>query len=80
MSRARETGAKEAFAIVGNDGAFLGLALAPEIDAEAAEAELGYIVASHARCGRGCRAIRRRTRVRYDPLHRTRVRTRVGRP
>jgi len=50
--QARGTGAKEAFAIVGDDGAFLGLALAPEIDAEAAEAELGYIVAAHAR-GRG---------------------------
>jgi RimJ/RimL family protein N-acetyltransferase len=48
----RETGAKEAFAIVGDDGAFLGLALAPAIDDEAAEAELGYIVAAHAR-GRG---------------------------
>jgi len=48
----RETGAKEAFAIVGDDGAFLGLALAPTIDAEAAEAELGYIVAARAR-GRG---------------------------
>ena len=51
-SRARETGTKEAFAIVGDDGAFLGLALAPSIDEEAAEAELGYIVAAHAR-GRG---------------------------
>ena len=48
----RNTGAKEAFAIVGDDGAFLGLALAPTIDAEAAEAELGYIVAAPAR-GRG---------------------------
>ena len=48
----RETRSKEAFAIVGDDGAFLGLALAPTIDAEAAEAELGYIVAAHAR-GRG---------------------------
>ena len=48
----RETRTKEAFAIVGDDGAFLGLALAPTIDDEAAEAELGYIVAAHAR-GRG---------------------------
>ena len=48
----RATGSKEAFAIVGDDGAFLGLALAPAIDDEAAEAELGYIVAAHAR-GRG---------------------------
>jgi RimJ/RimL family protein N-acetyltransferase len=50
--RGRETRTKEAFAIVGDDGAFLGLALAPAIDEEAAEAELGYIVAAHAR-GRG---------------------------
>ncbi len=50
--QARETGTKEAFAIVDGDGAFLGLALAPSIDEEAAEAELGYIVAAHAR-GRG---------------------------
>ena len=48
----RATRTKEAFAIVGDDGAFLGLALAPTIDDEAAEAELGYIVAAHAR-GRG---------------------------
>ena len=50
--RKRETGEGEAFAIAGDDGAFLGLALAPIIDDEAAEAELGYIVAAHAR-GRG---------------------------
>jgi len=48
----RETGSREAFAIAGDDGAFLGLALVPTIAAEAAEAELGYIVAAHAR-GRG---------------------------
>jgi RimJ/RimL family protein N-acetyltransferase len=48
----RTTGTKEAFAIAGDDGAFLGIALAPTIDEEAAEAELGYIVAAHAR-GRG---------------------------
>ena len=51
----RESRSKEAFAIVGDDGAFLGLALAPAIDDEAAEAELGYIVAAHAR-GRGVAA------------------------
>lgn len=50
--RKRATGDGEAFAIAGDDGAFLGIALAPTIDAEAAEAELGYIVAAHAR-GRG---------------------------
>lgn len=50
--QARETGTKEAFAITADDGEFLGVALAPSIDEEAAEAELGYIVAAHAR-GRG---------------------------
>ena len=50
--RRRVAGEGEAFAIVGDDGEFLGLALAPAIDDEAAEAELGYIVAGHAR-GRG---------------------------
>ena len=53
--RGRESRSREAFAIVGDDGAFLGLALAPAIDEEAAEAELGYIVAAHAR-GRGVAA------------------------
>lgn len=48
----RADGTGEAFAITGDDGEFLGLALAPTIDEEAAEAELGYIVAAHAR-GRG---------------------------
>jgi len=48
----RADGTGEAFAIAGDDGAFLGLALAPTIDVEAAEAELGYIVAAPAR-GRG---------------------------
>jgi RimJ/RimL family protein N-acetyltransferase len=50
--QARATGTKEAFAITDDAGAFLGLALAPSIDAESAEAELGYMVAAHAR-GRG---------------------------
>ena len=61
-AQGRETRSREAFAIVGDDGAFLGLALAPEIDEEAAEAELGYIVAGHAR-GRGVasEALRRLT-------------------
>jgi RimJ/RimL family protein N-acetyltransferase len=49
---ARRDGAGEAFAAVDDDGAFLGLALAPEIDEESGEVELGYIVAPQAR-GRG---------------------------
>jgi len=50
--RRRSAGDAEAFAIAGDDGAFLGLALAPAIEREAAQAELGYIVAAHA-TGRG---------------------------
>jgi RimJ/RimL family protein N-acetyltransferase len=49
---AREDGSAEAFAAVDGDGTFLGLALAPAIDREAAEVELGYITAPAAR-GRG---------------------------
>jgi RimJ/RimL family protein N-acetyltransferase len=49
---ARADGSREAFAIVGDGGEFLGLALAPEIDRETRTAELGYVVAPAAR-GRG---------------------------
>jgi RimJ/RimL family protein N-acetyltransferase len=49
---AREKGTGEAFAAVAPDGTFLGVALAPHIDAEAREMELGYLVAAAAR-GRG---------------------------
>jgi RimJ/RimL family protein N-acetyltransferase len=49
---ARSSGTREAFAIVGDDGDFLGLALAPSIDRETLTAELGYAVAPAAR-GRG---------------------------
>ena len=49
---ARADGSREAFAAVGDDGAFLGLALAPHIDREGREVELGYTVAPGAR-GRG---------------------------
>jgi RimJ/RimL family protein N-acetyltransferase len=48
----RRDGTREAFAAVDADGRFLGLALAPEIDREEREAELGYMVAPEAR-GRG---------------------------
>jgi RimJ/RimL family protein N-acetyltransferase len=49
---ARLDGSAEAFAAVDDDGAFLGLALAPAIDRDSGEVELGYIVAPAAR-GRG---------------------------
>lgn len=48
----RRTGTAEGFAAVGAGGDFLGLALAPDIDAEGRQLELGYIVAPSAR-GRG---------------------------
>jgi RimJ/RimL family protein N-acetyltransferase len=48
----RADGTREAFAAVDDDGSFLGLALAPEIERDAREAELGYVVTPEAR-GRG---------------------------
>jgi RimJ/RimL family protein N-acetyltransferase len=49
---ARRAGTREGFAAFGADGEFLGMALAPAIDREAGEVELGYMVAPAAR-GRG---------------------------
>jgi RimJ/RimL family protein N-acetyltransferase len=48
----RREGTREGFAVYDGDGTFLGVALAPAIDAEGRELELGYIVAAPAR-GRG---------------------------
>jgi len=49
----RREGTREAFAIVGeDDGEFLGIAVAPQIDRAARTAELGYVVVPAAR-GRG---------------------------
>jgi len=48
----RREGSREAFAIVDEAGAFLGLALAFAIDREGREVELGYVVSRAAR-GRG---------------------------
>ena len=48
----RRDGTREAFAAIDDDDTFVGLALAPEIERGAHEAELGYVVAPHAR-GRG---------------------------
>jgi RimJ/RimL family protein N-acetyltransferase len=50
--RGRSDGSREGFAIVDDAGTFLGLALAVRIEREAAEVELGYVVAPAAR-GRG---------------------------
>lgn len=48
----RKDRTREGFAAIGATGQFLGLGLAPQIDRDAGELELGYIVASSAR-GRG---------------------------
>jgi RimJ/RimL family protein N-acetyltransferase len=50
--QARRDGTREAFAAFAADGAFAGLALAPEIDQEGRQLELGYIVSPGMR-GRG---------------------------
>jgi RimJ/RimL family protein N-acetyltransferase len=70
----RSDGSAEGFAIHGDDGAFLGLALAPEIDRDGGEVELGYIVAPEAR-GRGVatEALRRLTRWALDELGAQRI-------
>jgi RimJ/RimL family protein N-acetyltransferase len=48
----RRDGTRAAFAAIDADGSFVGLALAPEIDREGREVELGYVVSPAAR-GRG---------------------------
>jgi RimJ/RimL family protein N-acetyltransferase len=48
----RADGTSDGFAAIGDDGAFLGVALAPEIDRGGRQLELGYITAPAAR-GRG---------------------------
>ena len=48
----RRDGVAEVFAVVDDDGTFLGMGMAPEISAEEGEAELGYIVSPEVR-GRG---------------------------
>jgi RimJ/RimL family protein N-acetyltransferase len=48
----RRDGTREGFAIVGDGGDFLGVAVAPRLDRDARTAELGYVVAREAR-GRG---------------------------
>jgi RimJ/RimL family protein N-acetyltransferase len=65
----RRTGTREAFAILSDEGQFLGLALAPKIDRETRTAELGYMVAPEAR-GRGVatEALRRLTAWAFDEL------------
>jgi RimJ/RimL family protein N-acetyltransferase len=65
----RRDGSREAFAIVGGEGEFLGIAMAPRIDRESQTAELGYVVAPVAR-GRGVatEALRRLTAWAFEEL------------
>jgi RimJ/RimL family protein N-acetyltransferase len=65
----RMDGSREAFAIVDEDGGFLGLGLAPRIERDARTAELGYVVAPAAR-GRGVasEALRRLTEWAFGEL------------
>lgn len=75
----RRDGTREAFAIVGaDDGAFLGLALAPLIERDARTAELGYVVAPAAR-GRGVatEALRRLTEWAFAELAALRLELRI---
>jgi RimJ/RimL family protein N-acetyltransferase len=67
-------GSRAGFAAVDDSGAFLGLALAPQIDAEGRELELGYIVSPHARGrGVGTAMLRKLTDWAFDELDALRV-------
>jgi RimJ/RimL family protein N-acetyltransferase len=70
----RRDGSSDGFAIHDDDGAFVGVALAPEIDRDGGEIELGYIVAPHAR-GRGVAtdALRRLTKWALDEVGAKRI-------
>ena len=72
--QARADGTGYGFAALDEDGRFLGIALAPHVDGEAREAELGYIVAREAR-GRGVATemVRRLTRWAFEELGALRV-------
>jgi RimJ/RimL family protein N-acetyltransferase len=63
----RVEGTREGFAAIGADGAFLGTGLAPVIDQQAREMELGYLVAPAARRrGVGAEILRRTARWALD--------------
>jgi RimJ/RimL family protein N-acetyltransferase len=72
--QARRNGSREAFAAFDDDGAFAGLALAPEIDREGRQLELGYIVAPEARGrGNGTAILDALTRWAFDELGAERI-------
>jgi len=70
----RQDGTAEGFAAIDGDGRFVGLALAPTIDRDGAEVELGYIVPRAAR-GRGVATemLRRLTRWAFDSASALRI-------
>jgi RimJ/RimL family protein N-acetyltransferase len=70
----RRDGTREAFAALDADGSFVGLALAPEIDREGREVELGYVVSPAARSrGVGTRVLALLTRWAFDELDAHRI-------
>ena len=65
----RHDGTRDGFAATDSAGRFLGLALAPRIDREAGEIELGYIVAREVRGrGAGTAILRVLTRWAFDDI------------
>jgi RimJ/RimL family protein N-acetyltransferase len=71
---ARRDGTREAFAAIDRGERFLGLGLAPHINREGSEMELGYIVAREARGqGAGTAILRLLTRWAFDEMHQQRV-------
>jgi RimJ/RimL family protein N-acetyltransferase len=70
----RADGTAFGYAALDGDGQFLGVGLAPHVDAEAREVEIGYIVAPAAR-GRGVATeiVRRLTRWAFEELGALRV-------
>jgi RimJ/RimL family protein N-acetyltransferase len=75
----RREGTREGFAVVDGDGAFLGLALAVQIDRAAQTVELGYVVAPAAR-GRGVarRALQLLTEWAFSELGALRIELRIA--
>jgi RimJ/RimL family protein N-acetyltransferase len=77
----RIEGTREAFAIVGGDGSFLGWAGSPMIDRAGRTVELGYMVTPAAR-GRGVatEALRLLTAWAFDELGAVRAELKIGAP
>jgi RimJ/RimL family protein N-acetyltransferase len=73
-ARGRDDGTCDAFAAVDDDGVLLGTGMAPHIDRDARQMELGYLVAPAARGrGVGSEILRRLTRWALDDVQALRV-------